>query len=70
MIGAALAEALQTEAFEKPVDVKTAARFLELLAPNVQFRQPEPNRAPHHSKMGNLLPLNISIDQRRMMPVS
>ena len=38
---------------------------MKLLAPPIQFRKPEPDRAPHHSEMGNLLPLNISIDKGR-----
>jgi hypothetical protein len=38
---------------------------VELLAPRFQFGQPEPNRAAHHSVMGDLLSLNISIHERR-----
>lgn len=41
---------------------------MKLKAPLIQFRQPEPNSTPHHSKMGNLLPLNISINQRSANP--
>lgn len=27
---------------------------VKLLAPPIEFRKPEPDRAPHHSEMGNL----------------
>src|SRR5580704_3998164 len=38
---------------------------VELLAPPRQLRKSEPDRAAHHPEMGNLLPLDVSIHQRR-----
>src|SRR5215831_7594710 len=37
----------------------------ELAPPLLQFREAEPNRAAHHSEMGNLLSLDVSIHERR-----
>jgi hypothetical protein len=41
---------------------------VKLLAPRIQFCYPEPDRAAHHSKMGNLLPLDISTNEGRADP--
>jgi hypothetical protein len=38
--------------------------YKELLPPSFEFRDAEPNCAAHHSEMGNLLSLDVSIYQR------
>ena len=59
MIGAALAEALQTDAFEKPVDVKTAARFLGI-SPSLVYAYVERKQIPHFRMMGRAIRFRLS----------
>jgi excisionase family DNA binding protein len=59
VIGAALTEALQAESFEKPVDVKTAARFPGI-SPSLVYAYVERKQIPHFRMMGRAIRFRLS----------
>jgi len=59
MTGAALAETPQVDAFEKPVDVKTAARFLGI-SPSLVYAYVERKQIPHFRMMGRAIRFRLS----------
>jgi excisionase family DNA binding protein len=59
MTGAALVEAPKVEGYEKPIDVKTAARFLGI-SPSLVYAYVERKQIPHFRMMGRAIRFRLS----------
>ena len=59
MSGPVAADILKVEGFEKPVDVRTAARFLGI-SPSLVYAYVERKQIPHYRMMGRAIRFRLS----------